>query len=68
MAQRLRTAVYGKMFGTGCHIQIDGIFTLKPAYHCNAHFSCQYGVFAVRFVSSAPTRIAENINVGSPKG
>ncbi|MPM87217.1 hypothetical protein SDC9_134311 [bioreactor metagenome] len=67
MANRLRPAVHGKMFCAGacCH---HIVLTLHTVDKRLAELCGQIGVFAECFVSSAPARVTEDIDVRGKEG
>ena len=65
--QWFRSAMYGKMFGTGRHFQVIGVVSLQAFYHCDAHFGCQVRILAVSLMSSSPAWVAEDVDVGCPE-
>src|SRR5215472_3679065 len=68
MAQRLRTAVNGKVLGSGNDLQIFGIVALQASDESNSDPAGEERVFAVSFLPAAPARIAKDVNVRRPKG
>ena len=66
MPYGLRTAVNGKMLcaGSGFH---DLSVTLQTSYICLAVFGCKERIFAISLMTSAPSRVSENVDVGSPE-
>ena len=63
----LRTAVNGIMLGTGPELSILGILrSLQTAYHLSTHDGGQIGILAVGLLTTPPTGIAEDVDVGCP--
>ena len=61
------TAVHGIVFGTSPEFAVLGIFgTLKPTHDSLAHLGHEVRVFAVGFLSTSPTWVTEDVDVGRP--
>ncbi len=68
MTVPFRPAVYGKMFRAGICFAVSGrIGPLQSLHHSHTHTSREVGVFAVRLLSAAPSRITEDIYIRSPE-
>ena len=74
VAVPLRTAMYGKVFGTGQQLFVTIAkplsvvgHALQSAHDGQSHPCCQVGVFAVGLLSASPSRVAEDVDVGRPE-
>ena len=68
MTQRFRSAVHGEMLNSRHGLQIFWVSPLQAAHEGHAVAPGQKRILAVSFLSAAPARIAENIDVGRPDG
>ena len=62
----LRPAVHGKMLGTGHGLEIMRVVALQSADNGRPHLSRQIGVLAIGFLPPAPSRVAEDVDIGRP--
>src|SRR5579862_6556684 len=67
VSRRLRATVNGEMLRRRNRPQISWIIPLHAADERDGHPRSQEWIFAVRFLSSSPARVAENIYVGCPE-
>ena len=67
MTKSLRTAMNGIVLNRGIKLAIFSL-SLKSLYEGYAHSSCKIRVFTVCFVSSSPSGVAEDVNIGRPIG
>ena len=68
VAQRLGTAVHGVVFGARRGEQVVGVVALQAVHERHAEAGGEERVLAVGLLAAAPARIAEDIDVGRPKG
>ncbi|MNV13338.1 hypothetical protein D3C71_1039740 [compost metagenome] len=67
MAVGFRAAVYGQVLGSGVQLAVDGIVTLQTVHEGNTHASGEVRILAVGFLTAAPARVAEDVDVGRPE-
>ena len=67
VAQGLRSAMYGIMFGAGVGFEISVLWVLHAKYGLHAQHSIQIGVFATCLLATSPTWIAEDVHVWTPE-
>ena len=63
-----RTAVYCKMLRTCRRLQMLRILSLKTSDISTSEFTGQIRILSVCLMTSAPSRIAEDIDIRSPEG
>ena len=63
----LGAAVDGVVLGRGDRAIVLRIIALHAGHKGNAHARSEERIFAVGFLSAAPARIAEDVDVGSPE-
>src|SRR5271165_4694785 len=63
----LGPAVYGVMLGRRNDAIVIRVVTLHTGDKCNPHARRQEGILSKRFLSTAPARIAKDVNVRSPE-
>src|SRR5262249_19536173 len=68
VARGLRSAVYGIVFRGGDDLEVIRIVALHPANEGYGEAPGQVRVFAVRFLPTAPARVAEDVDVRRPEG
>ena len=69
MAVPFGAGVHGEVFGAGVQLVILLSFgTLQATHDRHTHLSGEVRVFSVGFLSPAPARVAEDVDVGSPHG
>ena len=59
--------MYGIVLGTRMCLEINVIIALHTENGLNAQYRIQIWVFTTRFLSSAPTRVTEDIDVRTPE-
>ena len=73
MAVPFWSAMHGKVLGTGQQLLIVAqrltivAVALQATHHSKTHLRRQEGVFAIGLLSSTPTRVAEDIDIGCPE-
>ena len=74
MAVPFRTAMNCEMFGAGEEflVAVTQLFTvvgiaLQPSNYGESHLRGQVGILAVCLLTASPARVAEDIDIGSPK-
>ena len=68
VARLFRSAVHGKVLGTGVELHVFmPRRTLQAFHHCLAQARVHVGVFAVSLLSASPARVAEDVDVGRPE-
>ena len=68
MTVPLWSAVHGEMFRAGKQFAVAvGAVALQTAHHGQSHASGEIGVFTIGLLSASPSRVAEDIDVGSPE-
>ena len=61
------TAVYSIVLGTSPQLSVFRRFrTLQTLHHLCAHHTGQIRVLAIGFLSTPPSRVTENVHIGSP--
>ena len=68
MPVRFRAAVNRIVFWRGNHFEVYRVIALQTFNKRHAHASGEIGVFAVSFLTTAPARITEDVDIGAPKG
>ena len=67
MAGILRTAMYGIVLGTGPEFTVFGIFrSLQSLDNLRSHDTGQIGILTIGFLSPAPSRVTEDIDIRRP--
>ena len=64
----LGTRVHGEVFGRGHDFQVVRIVALHAAHELHSQAAGEVGILAVGLHSAPPARIAEDVDVGRPKG
>ncbi len=67
VASGLRAAMYIEVFRRGDYAIVVGIIALHARDQRDGHATDKERIFAVSLLSTSPTRIAKDINVGCPE-
>ena len=67
MPTGFRPAMHRVVLGGGDHFEILGIITLHGFDELDAHAAGQIGIFAIGFLTTAPTWIAEDVDIWRPE-
>ena len=68
VAQRLGTAVYGIVLGTGMGLEITAIVALHAEDGLHTQYCIHIGILATGLLTATPTGIAEDVHIGTPEG
>ena len=67
VAQRLRTAVYSIVLGTGMGLEVLIVIALHTQNSLNAQDGIHIGVFTAGLLTTSPTRVTEDIDIRTPE-
>ena len=68
VAERLGPAMHGIVLGTGVGLVILVIVALHAQNGLYAQDGIQVGVFTTGLLTTSPTRVAEDVDIGTPEG
>ena len=68
VAEELRAAMNGIVFGSGDGFEVVGIVALKTGDEGDAETSGEEGILAVSFLAASPAGIAKDVDIGRPEG
>ena len=68
MAIPFRSTMNGKVLGAGKEFAVLAVGrSLESAHHSQSHARCEIRVFAIGFLSTPPTRVAEDVDIRCPE-